>query len=425
MKAMMTVVITVLAVLGAVLLIAIACYCKRTRKRPQLYAKLPMTIPSVTSSMLPMMNRLNSSHVMNGHSHSFVSTANGKDGSLYGLGADLRDYERSVGRSKKKIPVLTDPNILAEEVDMGQRLGGSFFMDTHLATYKEMTVSVKRLTLSIHSNQLTLDTMEMMKEEVWILSRHRHKNIVCILGLCLNGRLPFLLTEFVVGNCLKDFLYHHKHRLTWPQRVLTCLQIVEGMSFLHSMKPPIIHRDLRCGNIFLSDNDNTVKVADFGLTKLLQPLREQCDDDECGCQRRMSACPPSIRWTAPELLARPTSHEGDSTSISTACDVYSFSMVMLEMLTMRDPFDEVGTEAEVIELVKSSGRPEIPANIDVIPQYLDLMKICWDQRPSLRPAFKQVATKLKEMESIARSYHKQLNNKYRHSRHLHSSTDLV
>ncbi|RUS88691.1 hypothetical protein EGW08_003506, partial [Elysia chlorotica] len=428
-EAMLILIICVVSLLALVICIACGCYCKR--KHVQFYSKLPAIIPKVESSMPPVRfggpshRPVGGGPMLNGHTLSHISSISVDGGG--GPGAELRDYEPSsvVTARRKKIPVLSDPTILAKDVEMGQRLGGSFFMDTHLGSYKEMTVTIKRLTLSIHDNQLTSRMVEIMKDEVWTLSRQRHKNIVCILGLCVDGRLPFLLTEFVIGDCLKDFLQRNRHCLIWPQRVRMCGQVADGMAFLHSMKPPIIHRDLRCGNIFLSDNDNTVKVADFGMTKLLQPLREQCDSDDCGCQRNLSACPPSIRWTAPELLHRPTSQEGASSCISSACDVYSFAMVMLEMMG-RDPFDEVVSEAEVIEIVKKSGRPELPATLDVLPQYTDLMKTCWDQRPSFRPAFKQVAVKLKEMVGPARSHHKQVSQGKpgRQSRGLHSTTTL-
>lgn len=65
----------------------------------------------------------------------------------------------------------------------------------------------------------------------------------------------------------------------------------------------------------------------------------------------MSACPPSIRWTAPELLAHPRAREGPgkdgSSIITTSCDVYSFAMVMWELPMCEDPFEEINTEAEV------------------------------------------------------------------------------
>ncbi|KAK0056773.1 tyrosine-protein kinase transmembrane receptor Ror [Biomphalaria pfeifferi] len=384
---------TLVSLILFVALIGGLCYVKRTHL--QFYYKLPAINPSGTNNT------------------SIYPSLNGKP-SPGQKNSDFRDYEpASISSARKKmIPVLADCKIKMEHVEMGQRLGGGIFGDTHLAKWNEMTVTVKRLTLAIHDNQLTSETMEWMEEEVWFLSRQRHKNIVCILGLCLNGRLPFLLTEYVIGECLKDFLKVNGKLLTWPQRVRLCSQVADGMAFLHSTKPQIIHRDLRCGNLFLSDND-LVKVADFGLTKLLQPMREQCNSDDCGCQRQLSACPATVRWTAPEILTHPKTKEGENGIITTACDVYSFGMVMWELVHCKDPFDEIGTELEVIEIVRNGGRPDTPPSYEMMPHYKDLMKTCWDQRPNTRPQFKHVAVKLKELITHARSYQKQVSSKSR------------
>uniref|UniRef100_A0A0B7AYY0 Protein kinase domain-containing protein n=1 Tax=Arion vulgaris TaxID=1028688 RepID=A0A0B7AYY0_9EUPU len=382
---------------GLVMFVALIgglCYVKRTHLH--FYSKLPgisHTEPITNSTDLTLL-------------------ATPMDGSKY---PDFRDYEPAgFSTSKRKlIPVLVDCNVQIQSVEMGQRLGGGIFCDTHLAKWNEITVTLKRLTIAIHNNQLTSDTMNWMKEEVWFLSRQRHKNIVCIIGLCLDGRLPFLLTEHVIGECLKDFLKANGKFLTWPQRVRLCSQVTDGMAFLHSTKPPIIHRDLRCGNLFISDND-FVKVADYGLTKLLQPMREQCQNDDCCCQRQFSAFPAKIRWTAPELLTHPCTKEGQSSIITTACDVYSFALVMWEMVVCKDPFDEISRDAEVIEIVKNGGRPDIPLSDEMMPQFKDLMKSCWDQRPGNRPPFKQVAVRLKEVVGPARSHQKHVtSNKQR------------
>ncbi|CAG5132375.1 unnamed protein product, partial [Candidula unifasciata] len=63
-------------------------------------------------------------------------------------------------------------------------------------------------------------------------------------------------------------------------------------------------------------------------------------------QRQMSACPARLRWTAPELLTHPRSKEGEGSVITPACDVYSFGLVMWEMVMCKDPFDEVVLETE-------------------------------------------------------------------------------
>ncbi|KAH9495098.1 hypothetical protein Btru_018155 [Bulinus truncatus] len=388
-----------------VALIGGLCYVKRTHL--QFYYKLPTLNPGSTNT------------------NSIYASLSGKP--LPGQkNSDFRDYEpASISSARKKmIPVLADCSIKMEQVEMGQRLGGGIFGDTHLAKWNEMTVTVKRLTLAIHDNQLTTEIMEWMSEEVWFLSRQRHKNIVCILGLCLNGRLPFLLTEYVIGECLKDFIKVNGKLLTWPQRIRLCSQVADGMAFLHSTKPPIIHRDLRCGNLFLSDND-LVKVADFGLTKLLQPMREQCNSDDCGCQRQLSACPATVRWTAPEILTHPKTKEGENGIITTSCDVYSFGMVMWELVHCKDPFDEIGTELEVIEIVRNGGRPDTVPSNEMMPQYKDLMKVCWDQRPNIRPQFKQVAVRLKELITHARSYQKHISSTKSRTHKLSDTVDQM
>ncbi|XP_012939996.1 probable serine/threonine-protein kinase SIS8 [Aplysia californica] len=410
---MLVLVGTMLSLLLMVAIIGGLCYVKRTHL--QIYSKLPGVNPGGGAI-------INNGVVWN------VERGNaGLPGALMGAGeggksSNFRDYEPAAVASarRKMIPVLPDALIKSESVDMGQRLGGGVFADTHIARWNEMSVAVKRLTLSIHSNQLTSEAMELMKEEVWFLSRQRHKNIVCVLGLSLDGRLPFLLTEYIIGECLKDYLGVNGQHLTWPQRIRMCSQVADGMAFLHSTKPPIIHRDLRCGNLFLSDND-LVKVADFSLAKLLQPIRNQCEEDDCSCQRLKSGCPATIRWTAPELLAHPQAREGEGTVISTAIDVYSFAMIMWETVFYKDPFDEISTEEEVIEIVKNGGRPEVASTADMMPQFKDLMKVCWDQRPSVRPPFKQLAVNLKEMVGAARAHQKSQSNKQRQHKPQHGA----
>ncbi|KAK7093374.1 probable serine/threonine-protein kinase drkC isoform X2 [Littorina saxatilis] len=394
---------SVVALVMLVALIGGLCYIKRTHL--QIYSKLPVK-PNAPVQVISLSAK-----------------------------TDFRDYEPS-SVTRKLLPVLQDTMIHLDSLKMGQRLGGGIFGDTHLAEWHGITVAVKRLTLLVHENQITNDAMKLMKNEVWFLSRQRHKNIVTILGLCLDGKLPSIITEYVIGECLKDFIKVQGHLLSWPHRVRMCSQVADGMAFLHSTKPPIIHRDLRCGNLFLSDND-VVKVADFGLIKCLQPVREECPQDDCCCRRTMSACPASVRWTAPELLAHPVAKEtlaapmvdksdvaSSITSLSKpdskkkksiitpACDVYSFALVMWELPMCQDPFEEI-TEAEACEIVKHGGRPETPPSADMMPHYKELMKMCWDQVPANRPSFKQIATRLKDLGSQSRSYQKQLQNRQR------------
>ncbi|KAL3861611.1 hypothetical protein ACJMK2_007636 [Sinanodonta woodiana] len=240
-------------------------------------------------------------------------------------------------------------------------------------------------------------------------SRQRHRNIVSIIGLCLESRHPYVISEYVDGQCVKDFIKRGGGLLNWPLRVKLLTQIADGMAFLHSTKPPILHRDLRCANLFITERD-IVKVADFGLIHLTQPLRSACREEDCCCQGKYSACPPSISWTAPEVFAHPNSNESDG-FITKAADVYSFGIVMWEIVMCEDPFDEIGSTKEVIEHVLSGGRPEIAGNAVILPQYKTLMQSCWDRDPENRPTFKQICVRMKELLFQARSFQKSIYNR--------------
>ncbi|KAK3105169.1 hypothetical protein FSP39_018705 [Pinctada imbricata] len=325
-----------------------------------------------------------------------------------------QDYEPDAARLKKKLylPTLEDHVIPKTMLELSQRLGGGTYSDTNVGHYNSFKVAVTRITLRIHDNQVTKETLNWMKEEVWVLSRQRHRHIVPILGICVEDRLPYIISEFVDGQSVKYIIQNNADSLQWPQKVKISLQAADGMAYLHTCTPPILHRDLRCANIFISENEN-VKVGDFGLTKLIQPLREVCKNDECCCQGRLSSCPPSIRWTAPEVLKNPVTHETDSDSpLTIYSDVYSFGVCMWELATGSDPFSEC-TEQEVCELVKRGSRPDSLVSIEILPQYKALMHQCWNSIPENRPKFKQIATRLKDLMSSARSYQKNLSVKKR------------
>ncbi|KAL5015347.1 hypothetical protein ScPMuIL_009617 [Solemya velum] len=377
--------------------VGILCHAKRTHL--QIYYKLPGI-----QSQPPIYASASSEQVSDPMLNLPISPS----------AAAYRDYEPfSKNRGKKRLllPVLEDCLISSEDIEMGQRLGGGIFGDTHVAEWNDVRVAVKRITISIHENQLNPQNLQQIKDDVTFLSRQRHKNIVMILGLCLEEKHPYVITEYVEGDCMKDFIKHRGPALVWPHRIKMTAEAADGMAFLHSMKPPILHRDLRCSNLFLTEND-VVKVADFGLIKLIQPLREMCHEADCCCQGNYSACPQSVRWTAPEVLDNPRAMEVEEV-FSTSADVYSFGVVMWELVMCDDPFEDINTEQEVMDVVRQGGRPIFPPDVAVMQQYKDLITQCWNQEVVNRPTFKQVATRLKEFMHPARAFQKLLNNKAR------------
>lgn len=388
-------------------LIGMMCYNKRT------YQEIYHKVPGIRTASEPTIWQLASLRdVSKGTKtayHPVNSVVKGDASETRRLSAPIkeqfRDYEKKDTRRKSLcFPVLDNCMIPEECLELGQRLGGSIFGDTYVGEWTGLPVAVKRITLSVHENQINLDNMKWLQDEVWFLSRQRHRNIVSVLGYCLESKHPYIISEFIKGQCLKDFIKHSGSQLLWPHRVKILSQVADGMAFLHSTNPPILHRDLRCGNLFVTDND-VIKICDFGVVKLTQPLRSACRKDDCCCQGRYSACPPSIAWTAPEVLQYPNSLESEE-NITKACDVYSFGIVMWELVMCEDPFEEMSTLQEVMDFVISGGRPEIPQYDSMMPLYGELMDSCWKNKPEERPSFKQVTVHLKELMHHAKAFQK-------------------
>ena len=153
--------------------------------------------------------------------------------------------------------------------------------------------------------------------------------------------------------------YHIGHALTW------CLQCAVGVNYLHSLR--IIHRDLKSPNLLLVDRGRTLKICDFGTA--------------CDLQTIMTNNKGSAAWMAPEVF------EGNT--YTEKCDVFSWGIVLWEVLTRRLPFDEIGgNELRVLWAIHSGQRPP---RIDGCPRDLEkLMQRCWSKDAAVRPTMEGI-----------------------------------
>lgn len=157
-------------------------------------------------------------------------------------------------------------------------------------------------------------------DEVSVLLRISHPNLVGLIGFCLEKGEQLLLVEYVPNKSLFDRLHlqytaFHAPPLTWTNRLNIALDVARALDYLHSVAdPPIIHRDVKSSNILLVDNDHA-KLADFGLCKLGQNQH----------QAHNRAVKGSLGYVDPHYL-----------NTGLACfesDVYSFGVVLLELIT--------------------------------------------------------------------------------------------
>ncbi|TKY53872.1 leucine-rich repeat receptor protein kinase [Spatholobus suberectus] len=160
------------------------------------------------------------------------------------------------------------------------------------------------------------------KAEVELLSRVHHKNLVSLVGFCFERGEQILVYEYVSKGTLKDAILGKSVRLHWIRRLKIALDIARGLDYLHQhANPPIIHRDIKSNNILLDERLNA-KVADFGLSKPMVDF----DKDHVTTQVKGT-----MGYLDPEYYT--------SQQLTEKSDVYSYGVLMLELITAKRPIE--------------------------------------------------------------------------------------
>ncbi|CAG9112063.1 unnamed protein product [Plutella xylostella] len=204
--------------------------------------------------------------------------------------------------------------------------------------------------------------------EVRQLSRVSHPNIVRLYGACTKGAHVCLVMEFAEGGSLYNVLHcHPKPKYTPAHAMSWALQCAEGVAYLHAMKPkPLIHRDLKPPNLLLVSNGQRLKICDFGTA---------ADKATYMTNNKGSAA-----WMAPEVF--------EGSSYTEKCDVFSWGIILWEVLTRRKPFEEGGSAFGIMWAVHNGQRPPL---IEGCPPPLEqLMTQCWHKVPARRPSMNKV-----------------------------------
>ncbi|GMJ07430.1 hypothetical protein HRI_004412200 [Hibiscus trionum] len=168
--------------------------------------------------------------------------------------------------------------------------------------------------------------------EVEIISRVHHKHLVSLVGYCISGATRMLVYEFVPNNTL-EFHLHGKGRLTldWPTRMRIAIGSAKGLAYLHEdCHPKIIHRDIKAANILL-DYKFEAKVADFGLAKFSSDFNTHVSTRVMG----------TFGYLAPEYAS--------SGKLTDKSDVFSFGVMLLELITGHRPVGSSYMEDSLVE----------------------------------------------------------------------------
>ncbi|KAL9641941.1 hypothetical protein ABK040_003999 [Willaertia magna] len=264
-------------------------------------------------------------------------------------------------------------------------------------------VAIKKLKIS-DVDELNTDKESFEKEAI-LMKSIRHPNVLSFVGFSIslnsstNEEHEFIVTEFMENGSLYSYIKKNKGNISLELKLRLLMDVCKGMIYLHFSE--IIHRDLKLENILL-DGNYCAKIADFGISRNLST------------ENTMTGNLGTLQYIAPEILKQ--------VRYSEKCDVYSFAIIMYELLFeckayekdldtnifsiglkvlqgLRPfiPFDENNLE-QVKESLSSTmsfiEKEEIDKISFIVQQYILLMKKCWNEDQDLRPSFNEILQQL-------------------------------
>ncbi|XP_031270099.1 wall-associated receptor kinase-like 9 [Pistacia vera] len=251
-------------------------------------------------------------------------------------------------------------------------------------------VGIKRAHV-VNENQVS-----QFINEVVILSQINHRNIVKLLGSCLETEVPLLIFEFVSNGTLSYHLHDEGHvsSLSWESRFRIALDIAGALAYLHSAAyTSIFHRDVKSTNILLDENYRAI-VADFGISRSIPTDRTHLTREVHG----------TFGYLDPEYF--------QSNQFTEKSDVYSFGVVLVELLTGEKAVSSIKFEEEknlvmnFISAVKENrlfqileARVAMEAKKDEVSEFAKLARRCLKLNGKKRPTMKEVVIELEKLRT--------------------------
>ncbi|XP_059351844.1 mitogen-activated protein kinase kinase kinase 11-like isoform X2 [Daphnia carinata] len=267
------------------------------------------------------------------------------------------------------------------ELQLEEVIGVGGFGKVYRGIWRNEVIAVKAARQDPDEDiSLTLDNV---RQEALVFWRLHHENIVALKGVCLQEPNLCLVMEYARGGPLNRVLTGRKIR---PSVLVDwAIQIARGMNYLHNGAPiSLIHRDLKSSNVLIAEpieNEDlqfkTLKITDFGLAR------------EAYKTTRMSAAG-TYAWMAPEVIK--------SSTFSKASDVWSYGIVLWEILTGETPYK--GIDALAVAYGVAVKKLTLPIPTTCPAPWKNLMQMCWEPEAHDRPSFEKI---LMLLDEVARS----------------------
>ncbi|XP_078169740.1 wall-associated receptor kinase 2-like [Carex rostrata] len=328
--------------------------------------------------------------------------------SFLGFGIYVLLEKRNLSKVKENYFQLHGGRILLEKIKSKQGFGFTIFTKQQIeqitnnfdganiighggqgtvykGTQRDQTIAIKKCKIIDESKK------KEFGKEMLILSQINHKNIVRILGCCLEVEVPILVYEFIPNGTLYSCIHHKKQgsHISLVTRVRIAHESAEALAYLHtSASPPIYHGDVKSANILL-DQNYMAKVSDFGAS-ILAPT----DDAQL-----VTLVQGTLGYLDPEYM--------QSCKLTDKSDVYSFGVVLLELLTSKPvidydlPEEKRSLSSCFLSAMKENKIQELlddgiihEDDMELIKAVAELAKKCLSMKGEERPMMKEVAEEL-------------------------------
>ncbi|KAK9741405.1 hypothetical protein RND81_03G103000 [Saponaria officinalis] len=244
--------------------------------------------------------------------------------------------------------------------------------------------------VAVKVSKMVDDTqIEQFINEMVILTQIHHRNVVKLLGCCLEAEIPILVYEFIANGSLLQHIHGESSRLSWKNRLRIATEAATALGYLHSAtSTPIIHRDIKSANILLDENYGA-KISDFGASRLIPMDKTQMSTLVQG----------TLGYMDPEYLL--------SSQLTDKSDVYGFGVVVAELLTGEKPlsterrmgernlakyFANCFKQGRVLDIIDPRIFDEAPQ--EQLRWVAEIIHECLDVKGANRPMMKDVAIEL-------------------------------
>ncbi|KAI9366386.1 kinase-like domain-containing protein [Pilaira anomala] len=265
----------------------------------------------------------------------------------------------------------TGLDIPYQDLTFGKKIGSGGFKDCFQGNiYEAVAIGELRLT---HFSEFDLAEV---KHEINVLKQLRHENVIKFIGVCTHPSHLCIVTEICTKGDLFDVIRNYP-RPSFAQQVMYMYDIALGVSYLHTRRPSIIHRDLKSMNILISQDDRA-KINDFGLARI-RPKANSLMHTQCG----------TPNWQAPEFWTSNPSYTEK---------VYACALIFWEIMTWGAygyPFQNLAEHALYAAVKQHDVRPPISKLTGLYPRnLLVLIMEMWETDPTLRPSMNHVVERL-------------------------------